>query len=235
MPILLVVQVAWRAQQPPAQATIGPLPPPPPVAVLEAAALGEPVPVAGLLNLWLQAADDGAGASLPFAQLDYARLEAWLETLLALDPAAAYPLLAASHIYAQVPDPARQRRMLDFVYRAFLADPDRRWRWLAHAALLARHRLHDTPLALHYARALARHARAPEVPAWARELSVLLLADMGELEAARVELGALLASGSLTDPRERQFLTQRLLQAETHGADENPPPPSKTQRPQPHP
>jgi hypothetical protein len=220
---LLAAQIAWRSHEALVSTRPAPLPAPPPPAWIAAASLGEPVPMAGLLALWLQTAGDAPGASLPFADLDYARLEAWLFTLLALDPQADSPLLLASHVYAQVPDPMKQRRMLDFTYRAFFADPDRRWRFLAHAALVAKHRLHDLPLALHYARAVAEEARGDAVPHWARQMPIFILEEMGELEAARIELGAWLESGAVRDPRERRFLTERLLEMERRaGAVEKP-------------
>ena len=137
------------------------------------------------------------------------RLVAWLDTLLELDPHANYPLLMASNLYAQVPDPARQRLMLDFTYRQFLANPAQRWRFLAHAALIAKHSLHDLPLALQYARAIQSHARGANIPHWASQMPIFILEDMGEIDAAQIELGALLASGSITDPQESHFLTER--------------------------
>ncbi len=183
------------------------LPPPPPVAVLRVAALGDPIPLAQLATLYLQAFDHQPGISIPFRELDYGRVTAWLEAALALDPASHYPLLLAAQVYSQVPDPARQEAMLEFVARQFAADPERRWRWLAHAAIVARHRLGNIPLALRYAAALQNVRSAPS---WARQMHVLLLADMGEREAAQVLLGGLLASGAVTDPRETRFLLERL-------------------------
>ncbi len=166
----------------------------------------------------MQAFDNQPGISIPFAALDYGRLIAWLDTLLDLDPHSNYPLLMASYLYAQVPDPAKQRMMLDFTYRQFLADPDRRWRYLAHAALIAKHELHDLPLALAYAQALQKYARDPAIPHWASQMPIFILADMGETEAAKIELGALLASGSITDPQEKHFLTGRYLELESRAA-----------------
>ena len=43
-------------------------------------------------------------------------------------------------------------------------------------------------------------------------MRIFLLEDMGELEAATVLLGGLLASGEVTDPAEVRFLSQRLAQ-----------------------
>jgi hypothetical protein len=142
--------------------------------------------------------------------LDYARLTAWLRALLELDPRGPYPLFTAARVYAEIPDAARSRIMLEFVYEQFLLDPNRRWPWLAHAALLAKHRLHDLPLARRYAAAIDRHTTAPDVPLWARQMEIFILEDMDEVEAARIMLGGLLASGKITDPAEAAFLKQRL-------------------------
>jgi hypothetical protein len=115
----------------------------------------------------------------------------------------------ASELYAQVPDAARIRTMLDFVHRAYLDDPQGRWRWLAHAAIMAKHRLHDLPLALQYAREIAAHS--PDAPAWARQMQIFVLEDMGEFQAAQIFLGGLLASGTVTD-RHEQILLQEVLE-----------------------
>jgi hypothetical protein len=99
---------------------------------------------------------------------------------------------------------------LEFVYEEFLRDPDRRWPWLAHAALLAKHRLKDLALARRYAAAVDRHTTAPDVPLWAKQMEIFILEDMDELEAAKIMLGGLLESGAIRDPAEARFLAERL-------------------------
>src|SRR5207248_11254454 len=131
-----------------------------------------------------------------YRKLDYQRLVEWLHNILELDPRSQYPLFAAARVYAETPDAARARLVLDFIYREFLVDPGRRWPWLAHAALLAKHRLKDLALARQYAAAPDRHTRAPDVPLWARHTEVFTLEDTNELEAARTMLGGLLARGA---------------------------------------
>lgn len=209
---MLAIQLGIGALRAVPRATLDVLPNPPPRHVLPALALGEPHLLAAVIALTLQSFDDQPGLAVPFAALDYGRLAAWLDRALALDPGSDYPLLLAAQLYAEVPDAERQRLMLDFVHRAFLMDPDRRWRWLAHAAILARHRLHDDALALGYARDIAAHA--PAAPGWARQMHILLLESTGEREQARVLLGALLASGEVRDPAEAHFLAQRLARLE---------------------
>jgi len=206
--LLLALQIGLRAMQPMAIARAEDLPSPPSATSAQLASLGEPITLAGLTALRLQAFDNQAGVSIPFAALDYIKLTAWLNLILDLDQRANYPLLMASHLYAQVPDASKQRLMLDFTYRQFLRDPEHRWRYLAHAALIAKHRLHDLPLALHYARAIQEKAGAAAL-SWANQMPIFIMEDMGELEAAKIELGALLASDNIHDPQEKHFLTQR--------------------------
>jgi hypothetical protein len=229
---LLVAQMVLSGWQPAPAADAQALPEIPAAPVLRAASLGDPIPLAQLLTLYLQAFDNQPGISIPFVQLDYARVEAWLSAALDLDPSGQYPLLMAAQVYAQVPDPARQRRMLELVYRQFQADPDRRWRWLAHATIMARHRLQDSQLALQYARALREQATGPRVPGWARQMEIFLYEDAGEYAAARALLGGLLHSGAISDLHEMRFLAERLSRMK--GA-ENSSSASKTRLPAPAP
>ncbi len=190
------------------------LPPAPTAPVLRAAAIGEPAALARLAMLWLQSFDSGSTNETPYRDLDYGRLTGWLGAIQVTDPRSHYPLFAASRIYAEVPDPARARQMLEFVYREYLQAPRERWPALAHAALLAKHRLKDLPLARRYAAAIQAVARDPSVPLWAKQMEVFILEDMNELEAARIMLGGLLAAGQVTDPGERRFLQGRLAELE---------------------
>lgn len=216
----LVLQIAWQALQPAPRARAEALAAPPPAALLRTAALGEPIGLAQMLTLYLQAFDNQPGISIPFRELDYARVAGWLGAILAVDPVGQYPLLMASQIYAQVPDAAKRRAMCEFVHREFERDPDRRWRWLAHCAIMAKHRLGDTRLALAYADAITNRAR--NASNWARQMRIFMLEDLGEQEAATVLLGGLLASGEVSDPKEIHFLTQRLEQLKAAGKSSAP-------------
>ncbi len=211
----LTLQILWQTEQPPSQAIARALPPPPRIDVLKVASLGEQEALGRVLMLWLQAFDNQPGISIPFRDLNYGHAVGWLDAILTLAPRSQYPLLAASRLYAEVPAPVKQRQMLEFVYQRFLDDPNRRWQWLAHAAVLAKHRLADLPLALHYAQAIASHATGNDVPQWAKQMHIFVLEDMGEIDTAKVLLGALLDSGTVTDPDEIEFLTSRLNQLQS--------------------
>jgi hypothetical protein len=206
----LGAQVMWHGTRPPPRAAASDLPAPPSIDALRLFSLGDNIVMAKLLMLWLQAHDNQPGVSIPFKSLDYARVADWLDRILSLDPRAQYPLLAASRVYAAVQDEGKKRFILDFVYRKFFDDPNRRWPWLAHAAIVAKHGFKDLPLALKYARAVSEHATGPEVPNWARDMPVVILEEMGELEAATVMVGYLLSSGRVTAEHEKRFLLEKL-------------------------
>lgn len=218
----LALQITVGALRPRPMARAEALSAPPAEVTLRALAFGEPIALAALLTLYLQAFDNQPGISIPFSHLDYGRVSQWLETILGLDPVNQYPLLMAAQLYGQVPDEGKQRQMCELVRRQFEQDPNRRWRWLAHCAIMAKHRLRDTRLALAYAEDIAR--RATRAPNWARQMRIFVLEDMGEAEAAAILLGGLLASGKVTDRQEIHFLMERLKQLK--GA-ENSPGPSK--------
>ena len=210
----LALQVGWHAWRPDARAELRPLGAVPADSALRVAALGDPAALAKLLMLRLQAHDGQPGVRVSFMDLDYERVADWLDAIIDLDPRADAPLLAAARLYGSVADPDRQRIMFELVYRRFLGDPDRRWPWLAHAAVIAKHRLADPVLALRYALAVSEHAVGPDVPAWVRDMSALIAADIGELDAARVLIGGLLHSGRVRDPHEIRLLGARLEEIE---------------------
>ncbi len=224
--LALALQLGWQAWQPPAKLQPQDLPAPPAIGVLRLASLGEPVTLAKGLLIYLQAYESQRGEIMQLRRLDYDHVQAWLLHALTLDPQSQYPLLLASRVYAEVEGAEpKQRAMLAFVRQQFDADPNRRWPWLAHAAVLARHRLKDMDLAREYAQALRLQATGPEVPTWAKQMEILLLQDLGELETAKILLGALVASRQVRDDRELAFLQERLAEIEARLAGQRVPTP----------
>lgn len=212
--LALCAQLAWSAYRPASQGPHARMPTAPSADVLRVAAGGDELALSRLLMLWVQAFDGGPAGGLPLRELDYRALRGWLGAAADLDTRSRYPLMAASQVYAAVDDPARARVMLGFVHERFLREPDRHWPWLAHAALTARHRLQDLPLALHYARELRRRVAPDTLPLWAGQLEAWFAEDMNELDSARALIGGLIASGRVTDPRELRLLERRLKELE---------------------
>lgn len=197
---------------------------PPPLYALQLAGFGDPVPVGKLLMLYVQAFDLRASNPIPYQALDYNALTGWLGRILQLDQTGQYPLHAASRIYALVQDPGKTRKMLEFIYTEFHIDPNRRWPWLAEAAVIAKHQLHDLPLAQRYAAAVQQNATGSNVPLWAKQMNAFILEDMNELEQARIMIGGFIASGQVKEPGELRLLEQRLQEIEQRARKGTPKP-----------
>ncbi len=211
--LLLIIsfslQLSWQLYLSEPQLKIRDLITPPKVEILRILSFGDSISSAKLFMLWLQNFGAQAGRILPYKKFDYNKLQQWLEIILALDPDTQYPLLAASHLYANVSDAQKKRHMLEFVYQQFFVDPQHRWMWLANAAVQARHRLKDLPLALKYAKAISDNA-TPNMPRWAQEMQIFILEEMGEFERALLVIGGMLDSGYISEQNQIRFLSDRL-------------------------
>jgi len=212
--VALALQLFWHGVQEPVVAKAEDLALPLSTRTYVMSSLGEPIAVSKFLNLWLQAFDNQPGASISFHQLNYPRLTKWLDTILELDPEGHYPMLAAARVYGSIHDPEKQRIMTEYIFHKFNEDPNKYWRWLAHAIITAKHEIKDNELALKYAKALAEKATGKNVPYWARDMKIIVLEDMGEVEAAKVLVGALIDSGEIIDPYEINFLTHKIATLE---------------------
>ena len=208
--VLLVLQLAWSYGRPPPVAKVEDFSPPPSLAVMRLASLGDAIAFAKMAMLWLQNFDNQPGLAIPFRNLDYESLALWLERILALDPKSEYPLHAALRFYASVPDKTRTRRMLTFVHEQFHGDPEHRWRWLSFAAIDARHRLKDKALALKFLNDVLDKANQGRFPQWVRGVQWSLMRETGALQSARQLVGGLLHNSAITDPGELKFLNNWL-------------------------
>ena len=206
----LAIQLYWHSQQQSIVAKAEDLPRPMSARAYVMSSFGEPIAAAKVLNLWLQAFDNQPGISIPLHSLDYDVVTDWLDTILELDPMGHYPMLVAARVYGSVSVEEKQRQMMDYIFYKFNEDPNKHWRWLAHAVITAKHELKDLQLALKYAHALAEKATGENVPYWARDMKIIVLEDMGEVEAAKVLVGGLIASGEITDPYELNFLQNKI-------------------------
>jgi len=164
-----------------------------------------------LLALRLQLHDNQVGRHFSYSLIDYRILIEWLDRITELSQGTEYPMLLASRIYSSTGDPERLRRIIAFIERRFDDDPQKHWRRLAEACLLAKHKLGDLELALSLAEKLALQPPSVEMPRWARDFRFLLLAELNELEAAIAIIRAMLDTDSIQDPDELLFLREKLL------------------------
>ncbi len=166
--------------------------------------------VSYLLAISLQVHDSQAGRFFNYNRIDYPVLVSWLDTISDINQQSDYAMLLASRVYTQVDDKSRLREILGFIQRRFADDPQRHWRRLAEASVIAKHQLDDLPLALEMAKLLSSQPLSVEMPQWARDIHFLLLANLNQYESAIALIEAMLLSGSVTDPDELRFLRSKL-------------------------
>ncbi len=193
------------------EARYRPLSQPMSVNAYRGAAMGSEKLLGYLLAIRLQLHDNQAGQHFRYSLIDYDVLVAWLDNISDIDTGTEYPMLLASRIYTQTGSPERLIKMLGFVERRFDDNPQLHWRRLAEASVIAKHKLGDLGLALAFAQKLSAQPESVVMPRWVRDLEFLLLADLNEFESAIAIIQALLQSNSITDPDEKRFLQEKLL------------------------
>ncbi len=178
--------------------------PPPGAAGIAAQSLGDSTFYFRLATLRLQHLGGLDGRAVPYRELDFARLDAWLRRLDGLAPGSVVTPTMAAFLFRHDTDMTAQRRMVDFLIDRARANPARDWRWMAHAVHLARYNLRDESLALALARELAAWPVA--MPPWARQFEIFILVDRGEKQAAADLLLALLREESTLPDTEKRWI-----------------------------
>ena len=210
----LALQLGLHAALPEPRAQAPDLMPPPTASLLRLASFGEPIALAKILMLQLQAFDYQSGSKVPYKDLDYAHRRG----------------LALAH---------PRTRSRGTIPAARSQPPVRRGSGRSAAAQHARFRLPPVPARPQPALALARARHLPRQappeghgpgaqirgrPAKVHHgqgraglgdtMEIFIREDLNELETERIMIGGLIASGRITDPSELKFLDGRLHEIE---------------------
>ena len=164
-----------------------------------------------LMLLRIQLHDNQKGQQVSYTRLDFYHLRDWLLTLNQLNPESDYPAFLASRVDSSVNDPHKIQLMIDTVKQIFKPHPERHWRRMTEASLIAKHQLRDLPQALALAQQVADLPPTMNLPFWARDMKLVLLDELGQKESAVLLISSLLQSGEIKDNDEKRFLEQRLL------------------------
>ncbi len=147
--------------------------------------LGDPEFSYRLLALALQNLGDVGRDVTPLKDYNYQRLGEWFALLHALDPASDHVPMIAAYYFGGTRVPKDAAVVVDYLGRVGAIPVGTKWRWLAHAAYMAQHRVHDLQRALALAYQLAKMPNSAEMPQWARQMPAFVLAKRGDKDAAR--------------------------------------------------
>lgn len=181
------------------------VPPAPSHQVAKALALGDGQFLYRAATFVLQNMGDEGGRVTPLKDYDYQRLGQWFSLLDRFDPQSEFLPVLVGYYFSQSQNPDDVRIVISFLAHIAIRDPERNWRWLAHAIYLARHRVKDMNLALSLAYRMAA-IKSPGIPVWARQMPAFVLADVGEREAARDLMEAIMDSQIDLEPSEIEFM-----------------------------
>lgn len=161
----------------------------------------------------LQNLGDTGGRVTPLKEYSYAMLGQWFALLHLLDPASDHIPMAAAYYFGATPVKKDVRVVVDYLGRIGQNPYGEKWRWLAHAAYLARHKLDDLPLALDLAYKLSRmQVAGGELPLWARQMPAFILKEQGERDSARDLIEQMLATEKNLHPNEVNFMAAYLTE-----------------------
>ena len=181
------------------------VPPAPSHQVAKALAMGDGQFLYRAATFVLQNMGDEGGRVTPLKDYDYQRLGQWFSLLDRFDPQSEFLPVLVGYYFSQSQNPDDVRIVISFLAHIAIRDPERNWRWLAHAIYLARHRVKDMNLALSLAYRMAA-IKSPGIPIWARQMPAFVLADVGEKEAARDLMEAIMDSQIDLEPSEIEFM-----------------------------
>lgn len=165
-----------------------------------------------IFALTLQNLGDTGGDVTPLYDYDYQKLKDWFWLAQALDPVANHVPLIAAYYFGAVRKPEDIRVVVDYLAVAGKSNIGEKWRWLAQAVFLARHRLEDKDYALKLAYELAdiKSVDRP-MPAWTKQMPAFVLKAMGDREAAKDIMVAILTTeGENMHPNEVNFMLSYL-------------------------
>ncbi len=170
------------------------------------------------LSLMLQNFGEMGRETTPLKNYNYNKLREWFFLLHSLDPISNHvPMLAANYFGGTVV-PEQSAQIIKYLSVAGKVPGYDKWRWLAHAAYLAQHRVYDMDLALDFAYELQRMSRKIDMPQWARQMPVFVLKHRGEKEASRKLMENLIISERAMHPTELNYMKLYLI--EEFGVDE---------------
>ena len=123
------------------------------------------------------------GEAKALKDYDFTALGQWFELMNQLDSKSHFMPYLAAYYFGATQDEKQVPIVIAYLEKVGKNGGPDNWRWLAHAAYLARHRLHDMNEALRIAKELGSIYKPP-MPIWTRNMEPLLRADMGDRQAA---------------------------------------------------
>lgn len=161
----------------------------------------------------LQNLGNTGGNVVAVKDYDYKKLGEWFWLLHGLDPASNHVPMMAAYYFGATPVKEDLAVVVDYLAEVGQIPVGNKWRWLAHAVFLARHRMHDLDRALDYAYRLSKMEPAGDtLPLWARQMPAFVLSEQGEKDSSRKIVEEILLTADDLHPNEVNFMAAYLVE-----------------------
>ena len=161
----------------------------------------------------LQNLGNTGGNVVAVKEYDYKKLGAWFWLLNELDPASNHVPMMAAYYFGASPIKEDLAIVADYLATIGQIPVSNKWRWLAHAVFLARHRMQDLDRALDYAYKLSKmDLKDDTLPIWARQMPAFVLSEQGERESSRKIVEEILLTANDLHPNEVNFMAAYLIE-----------------------
>ncbi|HEX2753619.1 MAG TPA: hypothetical protein VHP34_11060 [Alphaproteobacteria bacterium] len=159
----------------------------------------------------LQNLGNTGGNVVAVKDYDYQKLGAWFALLHDLDPASNHVPMMAAYYFGATPNKEDLTIVVDYLSTVGQIPVGNKWRWLAQAVFLARHRMQDLDRALDYAYKLSKMDPIGDtLPIWARQMPAFVLSEQGEKESSRKIVEDILLTADDLHPNEVNFMAAYL-------------------------
>ena len=145
--------------------------------------LGDEQFAARIISMMLQNLGNTGGRTTAVKDYDFEKLADWMILHYSLDPHSSLTPYMAAYYFGASQDPTKIRPVIDYLRLVGNSPEGEKWRWLAQAIYLARFKLNDLHLALNMAKELEAIPNN-DMPSWTKRMSVNILNQQGEKEAA---------------------------------------------------
>ena len=165
-----------------------------------------------LLSQKIQMAGDSYGRATKLEEYDYDVLDKWLYQINALDNKSNYLPSIAAYLYGNSNNNGDLIKIINYLKSHWQNTGGKNWWWLTQAIYIAKHKIKDLPLALDLAIKLNSTDKII-IPEWAKTLPLIILAVMGEHEAAMQVVQKIIDQPDITDQELNfinYFLEERL-------------------------
>lgn len=159
--------------------------------------------------LSLQNAGDYGGRSNALDAYDYDRLAKWFSMMDTLDERSDFVAFLAAYYFGAISNEEKLRPLVAYLANTGERAYKEKWRFLAHAAYLARFEMNDLDLALEYAQRLSALEKRShlDLPLWASQMHIYIQNLQGNKEEAYgLMLNILETEASKMHPNEVNFM-----------------------------